>query len=92
METRKTTQVQLGEIIRAEAFEYGHYAMPLDMKTRKFSIDRTNITVDGKTKTHRVETTRQGTFELGAYDKSRGRALFIVEHAGKEGGQEGKDE
>ena len=81
-------QARKGDIIRAEAFAFGTYALPLDLETRTFTIDKQHITVDGKTRNHPVEAGGR-VVELGAYDSSRGKALFLVERAESEGGQKG---
>lgn len=90
----KTNKAQVGDVIRSEAFAFGTFDFPLDLKTRTLAVDRKKITVDGKTRQHLTNVRHKGRdsyeqVDIGAYDPSRGKALFVVEYAEKEGGQEG---
>lgn len=91
----KTKNANLGDIIRSEDFTFGYYDTAYDDSKYLVPI-KDRIIVDGKTKKHIVEFRKPGTawnkpveyesIELGAYDPSRGEALFVVETACMQGG------
>ena len=96
--TTKTNRANLGDIIRADEFAYGHYERNFNDE-HYLVADKKLIHVDGKTKNYQVgfldpktrhlRESETLTIELGAYDSSRADAYFVVERAVLEGGGTG---
>lgn len=94
METNKAT---IGDVIRASEFEYGYYSYIHE--DEHLHIDKSRIFVDGETKSRPIQFRKPGTpwdkpaeyfsADIGAYDPSRGEALFVVERAEMTGGGTG---
>ena len=95
---KEKSKANLGDIIRSEKFAFGYYDRQEDKRGYLVpALDK--ITVDGKTKEYNVEFRKPGTpwdkpseyetVNLGAYDKSRGESLFVVEKAQMQGGGTG---
>jgi hypothetical protein len=93
--TKQTKHANIGDIIRAEEFAFGKYGSKFNDEGHLVPI-LDEVTVDGKTKTQITLYTKPGTpwdkpreyisVNLGAYDSSRGKALFVVEEAKMDGG------
>lgn len=97
---KETSKANLGDIIRSEKFAFGYYDQQEDKKGYFVpAIDQ--ITVDGETEEYKVKFRKPGTpwdktpeyetVNLSAYDKSRGKSLFVVEKAQLQGGEQAMD-
>jgi hypothetical protein len=94
----KTKRAQVGDVIRSEAFALGVYETKRGRDGHE-KLNKKRITVDGITKsqpvgysnpdTPRGKPTQWLEIETGAYDPSRGKALFVVEKANSQGGSIG---
>ncbi len=95
---------QVGDIIKSSKFAFGYYDYE-DNADGTLSLLKTKITVDGRTTLQKIgyagvcPTCKRSSFgsnlehmqeiEVGAYDESRGEALFVVVTACLDGGGEG---
>jgi hypothetical protein len=91
----KKDHVDIGEVIRSGKFAYGYYGSKEGHKGQHIA-KKDVVFVDGTTKSRPVQFPKEDTprnkpmeysnVELGAYDESRGSALFVVESANLQGG------
>jgi hypothetical protein len=94
----KTQKAELGDIIQAGEFAFGEFDY-YHGKDGHLKLNRKTITVDGETKESLMQYRKPGTpwnkpaeylaIDIGAYDPTRGKAYFVVENVGMQGGGTG---
>ena len=98
METYKTNKANIGDIINSEKFAFGYYDGAYDSRGYMHPDKNKAITIDGKTENYpmgyynsknRSWDREVLSVDLGAYNKSRAKANFVVEKTAMTGGGTG---